>query len=515
MKKIISILFLLGMYLSTFGQNVLIEGTVNDGSTNEPLIGVNVVVKGNANIGTATDMNGSFKLKAPAKSTLILTYVGYLTKEVQATKGKMKIMMTEDSKSLSEVVVIGYGIQKKSVVTAAISKVTSEELSAAKPSRIEDVLKGKISGVQITQSSGQPGSDSKVRIRGIGTINSSEPLYVVDGMPVDGGINYLNPSDIASVEILKDAASAAIYGTRGANGVILVTTKSGSKGKATVSYNFSYGWQNPWTHKSVLDAKEYMVIMNEESLNDGGDAIYNNKQIAEAGKGTDWQKETFYKNAPVQDHQLSINGGTDKMQYYLSFGYFKQDGIVGGNYGKSNYERYSLRTNSDYTVFETKERNFLNKLNVGVNVAYSRINSTGIETNSEYGSVLGSALAFSPLVSVYANKADAASILAAHPNAVQDANGVFSLPPDGFQEIANPLGMLNQPTAGKNNSDKFVGTFYAKLDLLPGLSFKSSYGFDLAFWGYDTYTMPYYLASQGKYQDYSTVQSEKRNESWL
>lgn len=515
MKKIISILFLLGMYLSTFGQNVLIEGTVNDGSTNEPLIGVNVVVKGNANIGTATDMNGSFKLKAPAKSTLILTYVGYLTKEVQATKGKMKIMMTEDSKSLSEVVVIGYGIQKKSVVTAAISKVTSEELSAAKPSRIEDVLKGKISGVQITQSSGQPGSDSKVRIRGIGTINSSEPLYVVDGMPVDGGINYLNPSDIASVEILKDAASAAIYGTRGANGVILVTTKSGSKGKATVSYNFSYGWQNPWTHKSVLDAKEYMVIMNEESLNDGGDAIYNNKQIAEAGKGTDWQKETFYKNAPVQDHQLSINGGTDKMQYYLSFGYFKQDGIVGGNYGKSNYERYSLRTNSDYTVFETKERNFLNKLNVGVNVAYSRINSTGIETNSEYGSVLGSALAFSPLVSVYANKADAASILAAHPNAVQDANGVFSLPPDGFQEIANPLGMLNQPTAGKNNSDKFVGTFYAKLDLLPGLSFKSSYGFDLAFWGYDTYTMPYYLASQGKYQDYSTVQSEmNRGYKW-
>ena len=515
MKKIISILFLLGMYLSTFGQNVLIEGTVNDGSTNEPLIGVNVVVKGNANIGTATDMNGSFKLKAPAKSTLIFTYVGYLTKEVQATKGKMKIMMTEDSKALSEVVVIGYGIQKKSVVTAAISKVTSEELSAAKPSRIEDVLKGKISGVQITQSSGQPGSDSKVRIRGIGTINSSEPLYVVDGMPVDGGINYLNPSDIASVEILKDAASAAIYGTRGANGVILVTTKSGSKGKATVSYNFSYGWQNPWTHKSVLDAKEYMVIMNEESLNDGGDAIYNNKQIAEAGKGTDWQKETFYKNAPVQDHQLSINGGTDKMQYYLSFGYFKQDGIVGGNYGKSNYERYSLRTNSDYTVFETKERNFLNKLNVGVNVAYSRINSTGIETNSEYGSVLGSALAFSPLVSVYANKADAASILAAHPNAVQDANGVFSLPPDGFQEIANPLGMLNQPTAGKNNSDKFVGTFYAKLDLLPGLSFKSSYGFDLAFWGYDTYTMPYYLASQGKYQDYSTVQSEmNRGYKW-
>ncbi len=515
MKKIISILFLLGMYLSVFGQNATIEGTVLDGSTNEPLIGVNVVVKGSANIGTATDINGYFKFKAPAKSTLILTYVGYLTKEVQATKGKMKITMTEDSKALSEVVVIGYGIQKKSVVTAAISKVSAEDLSAAKPSRIEDALKGKISGVQITQSSGQPGSDSKVRIRGIGTINNSEPLYVVDGMPVDGGINYLNPSDIASVEVLKDAASAAIYGTRGANGVILVTTKSGSQGKATISYNVSYGWQNPWTHKSVLDAKEYMVIMNEESLNDGGNAIYSADQIASAGKGTDWQKETFYKNAPIQSHQVSINGGNDKMQYYLSFGYYKQDGIVGGNYDKSNYERYSVRTNSNYTVFEAKDRNYLNKLTVGVNAAYSRVNSTGIDTNSEYGSILGSALAFSPLVSVYASEDEAASILAAHPYAVKDSHGVFSLPPDGFQEIANPVGMLNQPSSGKNNSDKFVGTFYAKLDLLPGLSFKTSYGFDLAFWGYDAYTMPYYLASQGKYLDYSTVQSEmNRGYKW-
>src|SRR5574344_1952333 len=408
MKKIISILFLLGMYLSVFAQNTVIEGTVIDGSSSEPLIGVNVVVKGNTNIGVVTDINGNFKLKAPAKSTLIFTYVGYASKEVQATSSKMKVVLTEDSKTLNEVVVIGYGIQKKSVVTAAISKVSSDELSAAKPSRIEDALKGKISGVQITQNSGQPGSDSKVRIRGIGTINNSDPLYVVDGMPVDGGINYLNPSDIASVEVLKDAASAAIYGTRGANGVILVTTKAGSQGKATVSYNVSYGWQNPWTHKSVLDAKEYMVIMNEESLNDGGNAIYNSDQIASAGKGTDWQKETFYKNAPIQSHQVSINGGNDKMQYYLSFGYYKQDGIVGGNYGKSNYERYSVRTNSNYTVFETKERNFLNKLNIGVNAAYSRINSTGIETNSEYGSVLGSALAFSPLVSVYASEEDAA-----------------------------------------------------------------------------------------------------------
>ena len=169
---------------------------------------------------------------------------------------------------LNDVVVIGYGVQKKSVVTAAISKVTGEDLNLTKPSRIEDALKGKVSGVQITQSSGQPNADSKVRIRGIGSVNNSDPLYIVDGMPVSGGINYLNPTDIESVEILKDAASAAIYGSRAANGVVLVTTKGGKAGKSTVNYDFSYGWQNPWRKKSVLNAKEYMTIMNEAQIND-------------------------------------------------------------------------------------------------------------------------------------------------------------------------------------------------------------------------------------------------------
>ena len=160
----------------------------------------------------------------------------------------------EDTETLDEVVVVGYGVQKKSVATAAISRVTAEDLNNTTPSRIEDALKGKVSGVQITQSSGQPGADSKVRIRGVGTVNNSEPLYIVDGMPVDGGINYLNPTDIQSVEILKDAASAAIYGARAANGVILVTTKSGVSGKTNITYDFTYGLQNPWKKRSVLNA---------------------------------------------------------------------------------------------------------------------------------------------------------------------------------------------------------------------------------------------------------------------
>ncbi|MDD4609123.1 MAG: SusC/RagA family TonB-linked outer membrane protein, partial [Bacteroidaceae bacterium] len=517
MKKLCLFLILLGTYFTAFSQNIQVQGTVVSETDGETLPGVNVIVKGNSTNGTITNLNGEFTLNVNSGDILTISYIGYKSQEIIIkTNKKLSIALREDTESLDEVIVVGYGVQKKSVVTAAISRVSAEDLNAAKPSRVEDALKGKVSGVQITQSSGQPGSDSKVRIRGIGTVNNSDPLYIVDGMPVDGGIGYLNPVDIQSVEILKDAASAAIYGARAANGVILVTTKTGSKGKTTINYNFSYGWQNPWKKKSVLNAKEYMTIMNEAQINDGNSFRYSREEIANAGNGTDWQEETFNDDAPIQNHQLSISGGSEKIQYFLSLGYFNQDGIVGGNYDKSNYERWSIRTNSTYTVFEENNRNFLNKLRVGMNVGYSRANSTAIEANSEYGSILGSALTFSPLVSVYADEATGADILSRYPYAITNKDGrVFSIPPTGFQEIANPVGMLNQPSSTQNNEDKFVGTVWAEIDILPGLKFKSSYGFDLAFWGADSYTFPYFLATQGKNLDYSTVQSEmNRGYKW-
>ncbi|MDF9831167.1 TonB-dependent receptor [Parabacteroides sp. PF5-6] len=514
---LLTCVLLLATAFSLYAQNVQIKGVVVSATDNEPLLGVNVVVKGTTN-GTVTGLDGDFTLNAPDGSLLTISYVGYKPLEIRANASSpMHIALQEDSELLDEVVVVGYGVQKKSVVTAAISRVTAEDLGTSKPSRVEDVLKGKVSGVQITQSSGQPGSDSKVRIRGIGTVNDSNPLYIVDGMPVGGGINYLNPADIQSVEILKDAASAAIYGTRGANGVILVTTKGGTKGKATVSYDMSYGWQNPWKKKSVLNAQEYMTIMNESQINDGNAPRYTQSEIAAAGKGTDWQDETFNYDAPVQNHQLSISGGNEKAQYFISLGYYNQEGIVGGNYDKSNYDRWSFRTNTTYEVFEDVTRSFLNKVKVGVNVGYSRNKSTGIETNSEYGSILGSALAFNPLVPVYADEATAASILAQYPNAVTDKDGrVFSIPPTGFQEIANPVGLLNQPRSEKSNDDKFVGSLWAEIDVLPGLKFKSSYGFDLAFWGTDGYEFPYFLASQGKNITQSSVWGQmNRGYTWL
>ncbi|NYI50350.1 SusC/RagA family TonB-linked outer membrane protein [Macellibacteroides fermentans] len=504
MRNLLVIVFLWCTAFSVFAQDIQIKGVVVSGGDNLPLPGVNVVVKGTS-IGTITDLDGQFSFAVPAKSMLSITYIGYKPLEVAADGSKlMNITLQEDTETLDEVVVVGYGVQKKSVVTAAISRVTAEDLNNTTPSRIEDALKGKVSGVQITQSSGQPGADSKVRIRGVGTVNNSEPLYIVDGMPVDGGINYLNPTDIQSVEILKDAASAAIYGARAANGVILVTTKSGVSGKTNITYDFTYGLQNPWKKRSVLNATEYMTLMNEVAVNDGNAPKYLPEQIASAGKGTDWQDETFNYDAPVQSHQVSVNGGSDKIVYFLSLGYFDQEGIVGGNYGKSNYNRWSLRTNSTYNVFETKDRSFLNKMRVGVNISYARAKSSGIETNSEYGSILGSALAFDPTVPVYATNPE--SVLASYPHAVKDKDGkVYTIPAGGFQEIANPVGMLNAPTSSTLNEDKFVASFWGELDLYEGLKFKSSYGADLAFWGNDGYTFPYFLATQGKNITQSSV----------
>ena len=361
-------------------------GTVTDES-GEPIIGASVVEKGNPQNGTITNIDGQFSLKVEAGTALTVSSVGYITQDVAAAN-HMTVVLQEDNKALDEVVVIGYGVQKKSVVTAAISKVDGDDLNLTRPSRIEDALKGKVSGVQITQASGQPGAASKFTIRGSGSVNNSDPLYIVDGMAVEGGISYLNPVDIASVEILKDAASAAIYGARAANGVVLVTTKSGTAGKTTINYDFSYGWQNPWKKKSVLNAMEYMIIMNEAQVNDGNAPRYSAEDIAMfKGKGTDWQDEVFNYNAPVQQHQVSISGGNDRLNYFLSLGYFDQEGIVGGDYGKSNYNRWSFRTNSNYTVFEANDRNFLNKLKVGVNIGYSRTKSSSITTNTEYGSV--------------------------------------------------------------------------------------------------------------------------------
>jgi TonB-dependent SusC/RagA subfamily outer membrane receptor len=232
----------------TYAQNTSYSGTVVD-AQNEPIIGASVVQKGTSQ-GSVTDLDGKFTVSVAPGSTLVISYIGYVPQEVKAAND-MRIVLKEDNKTLNEVIVVGYGVQKKSVVTAAIAKVSSEDLAGKAPVRVDNALKGLAAGVNVTSSSGQPGAAPKVRVRGTGTINNSDPLYIVDGMPIEGGLDYLNPSDIESIEVLKDAASGAIYGARAANGVVLVTTKKGKIGKAQISYNFSYGWQSAWKKRDM------------------------------------------------------------------------------------------------------------------------------------------------------------------------------------------------------------------------------------------------------------------------
>ena len=521
MKKLLSVLFLLSFTLAAvYAQNIQIKGTVVSGTDNEPLPGVNVVVKGNTSTGTITDFNGTFTLSAPADAILSISYIGFKSQEI-AVKGHkdIKIVLQEDSETLDEVVVVGYGVQKKSVVTASIAKVSADDLASTAPVRMDNALKGLASGVTVTSSSGQPGAAAQIRVRGVGTIRTengaADPLYIVDGMPLEGGLDYLNPNDIASIEVLKDAASGAVYGARAANGVILVTTKTGKIGKTKVTYDFSYGWQSAWKKRDVLNASEYALMINEGAINAGIAPKFSDPYSY--GQGTNWQDEVFNNNAPMMNHQVSVSGASEKVNYLFSLGFYTQDGIVGGNFDRSNYERLTLRNNTQYTLFdESKERNWLNSLKVTSNLSYARIKSTNFDDNSTWGTPLGSALALSPILNVYdeteeAIKAqfDKYGTTAEYTPVYDPRNGkLFSIPGE-FGEMSNPIAKLSLP-GDKHWSHKFVANFSAELQLWDNLKFKTSYGADLSFWGYDGYRPLYYLRS-GESSTQSSAYSRKED----
>ncbi|MFI3264887.1 MAG: TonB-dependent receptor [Rikenellaceae bacterium] len=501
---------LLVSIVSLNAQTLTVTGVVVDES-GEGVIGANVIITGTTN-GTVTDIDGNFILEGvPAGAELDISYIGMVSQSIVATAKAINIVLVADAVMADEVIVIGYGTQKKSVVTAAISSVDVDNLNKVIPTRIDNALKGQVAGVTVTSNSGQPGDSSQVRIRGVGTINDSDPLYIVDGMPIDGGIDYLNIADIESVEVLKDAASGAVYGARAANGVILVTTKGGTAGKTIVNYNFMYGIQNPWSTRDVLNAEEYQTLRNEMRVNSGLTPLYSNP--SSAGEGTDWQEELFYDNAPTQSHQLSVSGGSEKSTYFASAGYFKQDGIIGGDYDRSNYERINLRFNNNYELFDfSSKRDYLNKMTFTTNIAYTRTISTGITTNSEYGSPLGSAVMLSPDLSVYATDPDAT--LALYPNAITNSEGrVYTIAGDDYNEITNPIAQLELP-GEVGQSDKFVSSFAAELQIWDNIKFKSSFSSDLAFWGSDGWLPAYYLG-KSNYKDESEVWSSmNRSFTW-
>jgi len=516
MKKIAALILALGLSLAALAQNVTLTGVVRD-SAGQPIVGAFVVEQGTSN-GTMTGVDGEFVLRAPKGSVVEITCIGYAGQTVaMSSDQELVIVLQDDTEMLEETVVIGYGVQKKSVVTASIAKVGADELEKSAQLRVDSALKGLAAGVNVTAGSGQPGAASRIRIRGVGTVNDSNPLYIVDGMPIGiDGIDYLNPNDIESIEVLKDAASGAVYGARAANGVILVTTKKGSKGKASVNYNFSYGLSSPWRLRDVLNASEYALLTNEGLINAGEAPIYPDPFAF--GEGTDWQREVFNFNAPQQQHELSVSGASDKVNYYLSLGYVDQDGIVGGNFGRSNYERLTLRSNTNYTVWDSSsDRNFLNKLTLGSNLSYSKIDATSIDANGQFNTVVTSALAMSPILTVYADEDQAKAQAAAYGASMMTygKNGqMYMIPGSSFNDMINPVAMLSLP-GDKNWTHKFVANFSGELQLWDALKFRSSFGYDMGFWGSDGYNYMYYLSPAVKNDEHTAAwSSTNRNSTW-
>ncbi len=501
-----------------------ISGTVTSDTDGYVMSGVMVQVQGTGTL-AITDAQGEYTLSAREGDVLVFSMLGYITQNITVgVSTDIDVVMSADATAIDDVVVVGYGVQKKSVVTAAISSVKAADLENQTPTRVESMLQGKIAGVSIVRDSGQPNSGVKVRIRGVGSStdngNASNPLYVIDGMQMGSGdgINQLNPSDIESIEVLKDAASAAVYGTKGANGVIIVTTKRGKTGDARVTYDMQYGWQNPWKLRPVLNSFEYQTLMNEANLNQGMDIIY--ADPSQYNNDTNWQKEVFNKNAPVQNHQISVSGANDRVNYYVSFGYLDQEGIVGGNFGKSNFDRISIRTNSTYKMMDkSASRDFLAKANLGVSAQYAHTNDTGVSANSISGGVLMKALMMPPNQSVYLKTQDEIDALFQAAENFQPGIPVFSDGKGGYfnpyenGEIRNPVADMYTNTQ-KNWGDKFFASFWADLELYKGLTFKSSYGVDMAFWGNNRWGRPYYRSATDHPTDSSAGAEMHRGFTW-
>lgn len=464
-----------------------VTGKVLDAETSEPLPAVSIRIKNSSN-GDISDADGSFMLNAAPTDTLVFSFVGYMTKEyVLGSRTDLQVFMEPDVAILDEVVVVGYGVQKKKVVTGAISSVSSEDLETLPINNVGQALQGRTSGVTIATNSGQPGSGATIRVRGITTLNNNDPLWVVDGVVVDnGGIGYLNQSDIESIEVLKDAASQAIYGARAAAGVILVTTKSGKRGSMSVNYNGFFGTSAPARKLNLLNAEQYATLRNESSIAAGNGTIFENP--AALGEGTDWQDVIFNDNARRQNHEVSVSGGNDVSTFYLSFGYLQQEGIVATDI--SEYERYNVRINSTHKLTPW--------LTFGENLGYSKDRSVGLgNTNSEFGGPLSSAINLDPITPVYETDPDR---LSQYPFSVDSVGAVKS--PDGRfygisqyvgNEMSNPLAYIQTRLGNYGSADNIVGNAFLEAEPIEGLKFRTTIGTKLAFWGDEWFNPVYYL----------------------
>lgn len=453
---------------SRFMQTILQEKSITGKVTSmegEELPGVNVIIKGSTT-GTVTDINGNYKLAVPDEgAVLVFSYVGYSSEEVVVSNQSIiDVAMSPTIESLSEVVVVGYGTVKKSDLTGSVASIKAEELEAVPVTSFDQALQGRAAGVQVVQTTGAPGGGTNIRIRGTSSVNaSSEPLYVIDGMLVNSNVGEMsvggrgpaisplasiNPSDIASIEVLKDASATAIYGSRGANGVVLITTKRGKAGEGTMSFEAYYGLQEVANKLDLLNAEQFAHLVNEASINAGFDPVYVNP--SSLGEGTDWQEELL-RIAPKANYQLSFTGGTEKTRYALSGGYFTQDGIVIG----SDFDRYSFRTNLDTDIND--------RLTVGTHLSYNRLSSNGVLTGPGQivPGVITSALQFNPIATVY------------------DPREELGYTYEHFLKtgIGNPIAEAREYIA-ETTTSRILGNVFAEYDILNGLTFKTSFGID-------------------------------------
>lgn len=473
--KIALLLFTLflvqGLVTGLYAQSLQVTGKVTSKITGEGLANATVTVKGTNN-GTTTDESGNFTITLPAggSKVLVVSYTGMAAQEITVNgSGPVSVSLDAQASTLNEVVVIGYGTQSRSRVTSAISSVKAEQLATVSSARIDQALQGRTAGVTILPTSGSPGAGMKIRIRGTGSNQSSSPLYIVDGVRT-GGIDNLDPAEIASIEVLKDAAAAAIYGSSAANGVILITTKTGRRSGSDITYSGQFGTQSVGKLPKMMNAQQYYQYLAEAKTPGAPTpAALNTVQ----GEGTDWF-DALFKEAPMMRHSLQFSGGTDRSTYFINGTYFTQEGIVGGD--QSKFNRYTVRINTDQKIKPW--------LNIGERLSYANINRKGITENNEFGSVIGSALVmdpFTPVTYTGALSPRAAGALASGRTLVRDANGnYYGISDYIFGEYGNPLAQI----AITNNNliqHKIEGNVFMDIEPISGLKFTSRFGIDGAF----------------------------------
>ncbi|MDR3651675.1 MAG: TonB-dependent receptor [Paludibacter sp.] len=493
-----TVIFMIIGTLSVSAASHPVKGTVFDEKTNTPLIGVSVIVEGTTT-GSVTDSEGKFSLEVLSpNSTLIFSYIGYNKQKIKLNgQTNLNVVLSEETKNLDEVVVVGYGTQSRKLVTGAITSVNAKDIAnIPNDGRPEMALQGRTTGVTIAANSGQPGSAMTVRIRGITSFGAgNDPLWVVDGIIVPvSNLNFLNQSDIQSIEVLKDAASAAIYGTKAATGVILVTTKKGAEGKIKVSYNGFYGTSAPTKLVNLCNATQYATLMNERSLAGGGGVIYANP--ASLGEGTNWQNEIFSNNASRMNHEVSVSGGNENSDIYLSIGYQNQQGIVMP--AISTYEKYSMRLNHN--------EKFWNIFKFGQSIAYSRNQNKSIGVNTEFGGALTDAINLDPTTPVVVPTGQVLGAQYSSPYILRNTNGqAYGISNMVGQEIVNPVAWEQTQLGNNGYSDNFIANSYLEVDPIDGLKIRSQIGINRNYWGSQSFSPLYYLNSNSQNTQHNSL----------